>query len=157
MRNPDGSLAGDVGILNAATDDWIGSSNDDGTFELSGLTAGTLELEARSNSSNAHVSARPVAVTIVPGETVTVELELVPAVLVRVKLPGVPADAEPTTSIRDATGRTRELWFDEGTLHSSPLPRGTYTVTAEHAAKRAERTFELRGDERELEFELVLQ
>lgn len=154
VRLSDGTLAGQVSLRNAATGDWIGQSQDGGSFDFQGMTAGPLEIEAQGERG---VSARPVAVTIVAGETCTVELELVPAVSVRVKLPGVPADAEPSASVKSADGRSREAWFGKGVLILPPLPRGSHTVTVELDGKRAERTFELRGDEGELEFELLLE
>ena len=154
VRKSDGSPGGEVWIMDATREDWLGASGDDGTFDFSGLSAGPLTLEVTNGEA---VTAQPVTVTIVPGETQTCELTLVTAVQLFVDLPDVPADAEPVATLVDASGRSRNGHFDERVLAFSSLPPGTYRLSVEHAGKKAERSLELRADEPVLRFPLSLE
>lgn len=133
----------------------LGRSDPSGRFELTGLDPGRLLVGARGATL---ATLTTVPVEIVTGETARLELTLVPArpVHLRIREHGLPVGSE--LSLRDAQGRRLPIDTREnGEAWAGPLVPGRYTVRAERDVQHVERTFELTEGPDELVLELVFE
>ncbi len=157
VRLADGSLAGEV-ILWSQVEGQAPRSlgwSEGGRFRILGVSPGAQLVGA---SSATRAARRWVPVEIEPGTVQHVELELVPATRLLLRVvdgSGAPAEAE--VELRGADGRTygTQTVQDE-TYSAEPLLAGSYTVRARRGEHTAERTFQVSGSEGQLELELVL-
>jgi hypothetical protein len=133
----------------------LGWTDENGSFELRGVTPGTHLIGARGRTV---ATREPVQVEIVAGETRRVELELVPAQLVHlsVRQKGVAVGSE--VSVLDERGRRQPVQSRaNGEVWLGPLVPGRYTVRAQRDGKQVERAFEVTAGEEQLELELVFE
>jgi len=134
----------------------LGRAAQDGAFRVVGLTPGAQLVGAGAPRGALREPAR---VEIVAGETKRLELELVPAVLVHLSV----HDARGTKlgselELLDEHGAHQRVQTGEnGDAWLGPLLAGRYTVISRRDEGMAQRTFEVRGDERTAELELVYE
>lgn len=166
-----GTLAGSVRAPDGAPVRWvqiwssdaervrnIGWCQDSGSFHLGGLEPGTHWICATSQDNRAtHAATR---VEVEAGKTTRVELELVPATLVRVRVRDA-AGAQVGCEIEVLDGETRRQPMhsggEPGEALVGPLGAGRYTVRARREEKLIERAFEVSATQPKLELELAFE
>jgi len=133
----------------------LGWCDERGRFRLEGVAVGSHLVRA---SGRASTTSDPVRVEVVAGETRRLELALVPATLVRLRVRenGAPVGSE--ILLRDERGQAQPVERGEsGAAWLGPLIPGRYTVQARRDGKVAERAFDVTGDQEEAELELVFE
>ncbi len=158
VRLPDGSLARPAHILSRGAgpqDTDLGWAMD-GRFHIVGLTPGTHLIGATCGT---HASREWIRVEIEPGTVQRVELELVPATVLQIRVVDRSgAEIEAEVEVSDPEGRVQRAHADEkGAFWTEPLPAGSYTVRARRGEKSVERTVTLSADEERSVLELVLE
>ncbi|NOT31958.1 MAG: hypothetical protein HOP15_16045, partial [Planctomycetes bacterium] len=160
VRAPDGTPARWVQIWSGDAERvrTIGWCQDSGSFHIRGLEPGTHWICATSQDNRATSAAT--RVELEAGKTTRVELELVPATLVRVRVRDA-AGAEVGCEIEVLDGETRRQPLHSGgelgeTL-VGPLGAGRYTVRARREEKLVELAFEVSATQPNLELELAFE
>ena len=156
LRLPDGSPPGSAVVLarRGAREPeplaWCGF----GRFRATGLVAGTHELAA---ASEGWATRGWMPVEVKAGAVQRVELELVPAVRLRLRVLGAPAH-DVTVEVSGTDGPRCRAYHDEhGVFRTDPLPFGTYVVRARSGGRAAERTVSITDTHEPPELDLVLE